>query len=120
MREISGINFSDMLFFDDRQENIEKISALGVLSVLVEEGVNLEKFENGLRRFRMQKMRKRKTPYLNVLRSVHFWKIYNKRVTLFPFVCLGRKEEKGEDTAAYDVKQHLHAGTSEATNHVQA
>ncbi|CAL9072014.1 unnamed protein product [Musa acuminata var. zebrina] len=50
----TGIPFKSMLFFNDEHRNIEGISKMGVTSVHVENGVNLEKLRLGLRNFSHQ------------------------------------------------------------------
>ncbi|XP_072992662.1 uncharacterized protein [Typha latifolia] len=47
----TGIHFKSMLFFDDEDRNIEAVSKMGVSSILVDDGVNLENFRLGLRNF---------------------------------------------------------------------
>lgn len=41
LKEKSGLEFSDMFFFDDEMRNIDDISALGVSSIHVEDGIRL-------------------------------------------------------------------------------
>ncbi|XP_024545795.1 magnesium-dependent phosphatase 1 [Selaginella moellendorffii] len=45
----SSTPFKDMLFFDDEQRNIKAVSQMGVTSILVDEGVNLEALRQGLK-----------------------------------------------------------------------
>ncbi|XP_038978153.1 magnesium-dependent phosphatase 1-like [Phoenix dactylifera] len=47
----TGVTFKSMLFFDDEGRNIEAVSKMGVTSILVDNGVNLEKLRSGLRKF---------------------------------------------------------------------
>ncbi|KAG0547693.1 hypothetical protein BDA96_01G102500 [Sorghum bicolor] len=47
----TGIPYKSMLFFDDEDRNIDPVSNLGVTSVLVENGVNLDMFKLGLSNF---------------------------------------------------------------------
>ncbi|KAL6843575.1 hypothetical protein ACP4OV_026637 [Aristida adscensionis] len=47
----TGIPYKSMLFFDDEDRNIESVSKMGVTSVLVENGVNLDMFKLGLSNF---------------------------------------------------------------------
>nr|CAB3498282.1 unnamed protein product [Digitaria exilis] len=47
----TGIPYKSMLFFDDEDRNIEAVSKMGVTSVLVENGVNLDMFKLGLSNF---------------------------------------------------------------------
>ncbi|CAN6297861.1 unnamed protein product [Urochloa humidicola] len=47
----TGIPYKSMLFFDDEDRNIVTVSKMGVTSVLVENGVNLDMFKLGLSNF---------------------------------------------------------------------
>ncbi|KAK1274891.1 hypothetical protein QJS04_geneDACA005693 [Acorus gramineus] len=47
----TGVPFNSMLFFDDEDRNIEAVSKMGATSVLVGNGVNLEKLRQGLSNF---------------------------------------------------------------------
>jgi magnesium-dependent phosphatase 1 len=47
----TGIPYKSMLFFDDEDRNIKTVSKMGVTSVLVENGVNLDMFKLGLSNF---------------------------------------------------------------------
>ncbi|KAK6916180.1 Magnesium-dependent phosphatase-1, eukaryotic/archaeal-type [Dillenia turbinata] len=52
----TGIPFKSMLFFDDEDRNIEvvislQVSNMGVTSILVDNGVNLKAFKQGLTEF---------------------------------------------------------------------
>ncbi|XP_074584641.1 uncharacterized protein LOC141840525 [Curcuma longa] len=47
----TGISLKSMLFFDDEYRNIEEVSKMGVTSIHVENGVNLDKLRLGLRIF---------------------------------------------------------------------
>ncbi|CAA7404336.1 unnamed protein product [Spirodela intermedia] len=47
----TGVPFKSMLFFDDEDRNIEAVSSMGVTSIYVGNGVNLEAFRLGLRTF---------------------------------------------------------------------
>ncbi|KAG6532797.1 magnesium-dependent phosphatase 1-like [Zingiber officinale] len=47
----TGISLKSMLFFDDEYRNIEAVSKMGVTSIHVENGINLEKLRLGLRNF---------------------------------------------------------------------
>jgi magnesium-dependent phosphatase 1 len=40
LREKTGLKYSDMIFFDDEYRNIEEVSALGVKTVFVQDGIN--------------------------------------------------------------------------------
>ncbi|XP_035221580.1 magnesium-dependent phosphatase 1-like [Stegodyphus dumicola] len=52
MHEESGIPYSEMLFFDDEQRNISDLKAIGVKSILVNDGVNLKIVEDALKSFK--------------------------------------------------------------------
>ncbi|MGH0179170.1 UNVERIFIED_CONTAM: hypothetical protein FKN15_000587 [Acipenser sinensis] len=54
IREQSGVEFNQMLFFDDENRNIVDVSRLGVLCVLASNGVNLKLLEDGLKKFSLQ------------------------------------------------------------------
>ncbi|XP_018323153.1 magnesium-dependent phosphatase 1 isoform X1 [Agrilus planipennis] len=47
-RKQSGIEFKDMLFFDDEHRNIADLERIGVVSILVKNGVNKNVVEQGL------------------------------------------------------------------------
>ncbi|KAH9314833.1 hypothetical protein KI387_023460, partial [Taxus chinensis] len=47
----TGVPFNSMLFFDDENRNIEAVSKMGVTSIWVGNGVNIEALKTGLRRF---------------------------------------------------------------------
>ncbi|RWW17801.1 hypothetical protein GW17_00018255 [Ensete ventricosum] len=47
----TGIPFKSMLFFDDEDRNIEAVSKMGVTSILVDDGVNLEELRSGLQNY---------------------------------------------------------------------
>ncbi|KAK7400370.1 hypothetical protein VNO78_11576 [Psophocarpus tetragonolobus] len=47
----TGIPYNSMLFFDDDNNNIRGISEIGVTSILVRNGLNLEAFRDGLAKF---------------------------------------------------------------------
>ncbi|CAL5358272.1 unnamed protein product [Camellia sinensis] len=47
----TGVPYNSMLFFDDEDRNIEAVSKMGVTSILVEDGVNLEALREGLMKF---------------------------------------------------------------------
>ncbi|KAG7011550.1 Magnesium-dependent phosphatase 1, partial [Cucurbita argyrosperma subsp. argyrosperma] len=44
----TGVPFTSMLFFDDEDRNIVTVSKMGVTSILVDNGVNLEALRQGL------------------------------------------------------------------------
>ncbi|KAK9056597.1 hypothetical protein SSX86_023959 [Deinandra increscens subsp. villosa] len=45
------VPYESMLFFDDENRNIESVSKMGVTSILVNDGVNLGAFRQGLTQF---------------------------------------------------------------------
>ncbi|CAM6117130.1 unnamed protein product [Calypogeia fissa] len=47
----TGIPYTSMLFFDDEERNIQAVSQMGVKSVLVHNGVNLNALKEGLQKF---------------------------------------------------------------------
>ncbi|XP_045601335.1 magnesium-dependent phosphatase 1 [Procambarus clarkii] len=47
----SGYNFSEMIFFDDEHRNKIDLDAIGVLTILVDDGVNEELIRRGLQEF---------------------------------------------------------------------
>ncbi|XP_065332586.1 magnesium-dependent phosphatase 1-like isoform X2 [Cloeon dipterum] len=47
----SGLDYSEMLFFDDEYRNIRDLVSIGVCSILVDEGVDSSVIEEGLRKF---------------------------------------------------------------------
>ncbi|MQL87267.1 hypothetical protein Taro_019816 [Colocasia esculenta] len=47
----TGVPFKSMVFFDDEDRNIEAVSNMGVTSIHVERGVNLEALRLGLKTF---------------------------------------------------------------------
>ncbi|XP_060175909.1 uncharacterized protein LOC132606433 [Lycium barbarum] len=47
----TGVPYKEMLFFDDEDRNIEAVSKMGVTSILVDDGVNLEALRQGLSEF---------------------------------------------------------------------
>lgn len=48
---MSGIEFKDMLFFDDEDRNIVDLRKQGVTSILVRNGVDLSNVKGGLTEF---------------------------------------------------------------------
>lgn len=52
IKKQSGAEFSEMIFFDDEHRNIRDIETLGVLCVLVENGMNMNVLEDALKRYR--------------------------------------------------------------------
>ncbi|CAH8622300.1 unnamed protein product [Schistosoma rodhaini] len=53
--ELSGIDYADMLFFDDETRNIHDISKLGVQCHLVEHGITLNLLKDALKKFQQQR-----------------------------------------------------------------
>ncbi|KAL5556558.1 hypothetical protein UlMin_038794 [Ulmus minor] len=47
----TGVPYNSMLFFDDENRNIREVSKMGVTSILVDDGVNLEALRQGLAAF---------------------------------------------------------------------
>ncbi|XP_020671833.1 magnesium-dependent phosphatase 1 [Dendrobium catenatum] len=47
----TGIPFNSMLFFDDEYGNIDTVSKMGVTSILVDDGLNLQELHSGLQKF---------------------------------------------------------------------
>ncbi|KAF7047747.1 hypothetical protein CFC21_056632 [Triticum aestivum] len=47
----TGVPYKSMLFFDDEDRNIQSVSKMGVTSVLVNNGLNLDMFKLGLSNF---------------------------------------------------------------------
>ncbi|KAF9222241.1 magnesium-dependent phosphatase-1 [Gyrodon lividus] len=52
----TAIPYSEMLFFDDETRNREVDTKLGVTFVLVEDGMNWQSFEKGLREWRKRRL----------------------------------------------------------------
>jgi magnesium-dependent phosphatase 1 len=55
LREKSGVEYEDMLFFDDEERNEEVDDKLGVCMCLVPDGVNSGVFDEGVREWRRRK-----------------------------------------------------------------
>ncbi|XP_043286517.1 magnesium-dependent phosphatase 1-like [Venturia canescens] len=51
IQKSSGADYKDMIFFDDEHRNIEDLTKVGVLSILVENGVTKKVIEEGLNKF---------------------------------------------------------------------
>ncbi len=51
IKKKSGIKFSEMIFFDDEYRNIRDLERLGVLSILVQNGMNMDLLNQGLKLF---------------------------------------------------------------------
>lgn len=47
----SNIGLEDMLFFDDEQRNIVDLERLGVISILVKNGMTIKVLMDGLKKF---------------------------------------------------------------------
>lgn len=54
IKKASGVDFKDMLFFDDEHRNIVDLTKLGVLSILVKDGVSHSVIKQGLEKFAHQ------------------------------------------------------------------
>ncbi|XP_046390533.1 magnesium-dependent phosphatase 1-like [Ischnura elegans] len=54
LRMHTGVEFKDMMFFDDDRRNIRDISRLGVMSVQVESGITLELLLKSIQEFMTQ------------------------------------------------------------------
>ncbi|XP_012287392.1 magnesium-dependent phosphatase 1 [Orussus abietinus] len=50
----SGYSYREMLFFDDEHRNIQDLTKVGVMSILVQNGVNHSVVKNGLEKFSKQ------------------------------------------------------------------
>lgn len=48
LRSASGLDYHEMLFFDDEQRNITECSSIGVRCVFVEQGMNFDLFREAL------------------------------------------------------------------------
>lgn len=57
IRKDSGVEYHDMLFFDDEYGNIEDVSTLGVTCYYIEDdqGITLSRFKEGLHQFSSKK-----------------------------------------------------------------
>ena len=55
LRERTGIEFSEMLFFDNESGNIRSVSRLGVCSVYCPDGMTEQIWEQGIKEWRQQK-----------------------------------------------------------------
>ncbi|TWT77676.1 Acid Phosphatase [Posidoniimonas polymericola] len=51
LREATGCDYDQMLFFDDEERNVHEVGRLGVTCVLVEQGMTHAVFQDGLERF---------------------------------------------------------------------
>ncbi|KAG8193762.1 hypothetical protein JTE90_005058 [Oedothorax gibbosus] len=52
IKDASGVQYSDMLFFDDEVRNITDLTAIGVKSILVRDGVNMKMVEEAIKSFK--------------------------------------------------------------------
>ncbi|CAG2117072.1 unnamed protein product [Medioppia subpectinata] len=55
IRKESGVQLSQMLFFDDESRNIKDLKAVGVTSILVNEGVDKVVINEGIKQFVTEK-----------------------------------------------------------------
>lgn len=46
-----NVKLKDMIFFDDEQRNIVDLERLGVVSILVKNGMTMQVLMNGLKKF---------------------------------------------------------------------
>ncbi|XP_014237365.1 magnesium-dependent phosphatase 1-like [Trichogramma pretiosum] len=51
IKKASGVDYKDMIFFDDEQRNITDLTKLGVLSILVRDGVTHKVIQDALTQF---------------------------------------------------------------------
>lgn len=49
------LDYEKMMFFDDEQRNINDVSKLGVVSILVQNGVSRDDIEKGMQEFISQR-----------------------------------------------------------------
>ena len=54
IRRKSGVEYADMIFFDDDPQNIQDVSSIGVLSILTPDGVTRDVWQKGLAAFSAQ------------------------------------------------------------------
>lgn len=54
-RKGTGVEFGDMVFFDDEMRNVREVGRLGVVCEFVEQGVGVEGVVEGIRRWRKMK-----------------------------------------------------------------
>ncbi|KAH9507753.1 Magnesium-dependent phosphatase 1 [Bulinus truncatus] len=55
LHSLSGIPYSEMLFYDDEHRNIVDVSSLGVACMFVPDGISKESFQKGLELFQKHK-----------------------------------------------------------------
>ena len=53
LREASGIQYKQMIFFDDEMRNITEVGSLGVSCTHIDSGINRHSFRNALNKFRI-------------------------------------------------------------------
>lgn len=51
IKKLSNVEYKDMMFFDDEQRNISDLNKVGVLSILVKNGMTHEVIDHGLKKF---------------------------------------------------------------------
>lgn len=51
IKKLSNVEYKDMMFFDDEQRNISDLNKVGVLSILVKNGLTHEVIDHGLKKF---------------------------------------------------------------------
>lgn len=76
IKKDSGISFADMIFFDDESRNIRDVEKLGVLSILVKDGMSMDILKSAFQRFESQKSKKKSSelwwlPFFSTLRLVN-------------------------------------------------
>jgi magnesium-dependent phosphatase 1 len=59
LQKKTGIDYRDMLFFDDEARNRNVERELGVLMILVPDGTNNEDFDRGVREWRKRNVKSR-------------------------------------------------------------
>ena len=55
IKKALGVEFKDMIFFDDEGRNIRDVSELGVLSILVKNGVTKKVVNDAIQQFSAQR-----------------------------------------------------------------
>ena len=56
LKSVSGVEYEDMLFFDNEWYNIREVGELGVTCIHCPDGLSLEQFERGLDAFHQTKL----------------------------------------------------------------
>ncbi|KAJ8667962.1 hypothetical protein QAD02_009625 [Eretmocerus hayati] len=51
IKKASGVGYEEMIFFDDEQRNITDLTKVGVLSILVKDGVSHQVIQDALKKF---------------------------------------------------------------------